>query len=180
LGGRFGLKYPLSLHASLVFEQSYSGVDGDSASAAELFALLSALAEAPIAQSFAVTGSVDQRGHIQTIGGINEKIEGFFDACRGLGLTGKQGVVIPAANTRHLMLRQDVVTAAAEGRLAIYPIDTIDQGIALLTGIAAGEPDDAGIYPPDTINRRVADRLDAFAARAAALLHYVAAVEARL
>ena len=98
LGGRFGLNRPLSLHASLVFEQSYGGVDGDSASAAELFALLSALAEAPITQALAVTGSVDQRGQIQTIGGVNEKIEGFFDACRGVGLTGKQGVVIPAAN----------------------------------------------------------------------------------
>src|SRR5215469_16515950 len=180
LGGRFALKHPLSLHASLVFEQSYSGVDGDSASAAELFALLSALAEAPIAQTFAITGSVDQRGQIQTIGGVNEKIEGFFDACRGVGLNGKQGVVIPAANTRHLMLRQDVVSAAAEGRFAIYPIDTIDQGIALLTGIPAGQPDAAGVYPPDTINRRVADRLDAFAARTAELLHQAAAVEARL
>jgi lon-related putative ATP-dependent protease len=180
LGGRFGLNRPLSLHASLVFEQSYSGVDGDSASAAELFALLSALAEAPIAQTFAVTGSVDQRGQIQTIGGVNEKIEGFFDACRGVGLTGKQGVVIPAANTRHLMLRQDVVTAAAEGRFAIYPIDTIDQGIALLTGIPAGEPGADGIFPPDTINRRVADRLDAFAARAAELLRHATAVEGRL
>jgi len=180
LGGRFGLKQPLSLHASLVFEQSYSGVDGDSASAAELFALLSALAEVPITQALAVTGSVDQRGQIQTIGGVNEKIEGFFDACRGVGLTGKQGVVIPAANVRHLMLRQDVVTAAAEGRFAIYPIDTVDQGIALLTGIPAGEPDAGGVYPPDTINRRVADRLDAFAAKAAELLRQAAAMEARL
>ena len=153
-------------------------VDIDSASAAELFALLSALAEAPIAQSFAVTGSVDQRGQIQTIGGVNEKIEGFFDACRGVELTGKQGVVIPAANVRHLMLRQDVVTAAAEGRFAIYPIDTVDQGIALLTGLPAGQPDAAGVYPPDTINRRVADRLDAFAAKAAELLRQAAA-EAR-
>ena len=179
LGGRFGLNRTLSLNASLVFEQSYSGVNGDSASATELFALLSTLAEAPIAQTFAVTGSVDQRGQIQTIGGVNEKIEGFFDACRGVGLTGKQGVVIPAANVRHLMLRQDVVTAAAEGRFAIYPIDTIDQGITLLTGIPAGEPDADGIYPPDTINRRVADRLDAFAAKAAELLRQAAAAEAQ-
>jgi len=179
LGGHFGLNRPLSLNASLVFEQSYSGVDGDSASAAELFALLSALAEAPITQALAVTGSVDQRGQIQTIGGVNEKIEGFFDACRGVALTGKQGVVIPAANVRHLMLRQDVVTAAAEGRFAIYPIDTVDQGIELLTGIPAGQPDAAGVYPPDTINRRVADRLDAFAAKAGELLRQAAAVEAR-
>ncbi|MGE3784123.1 MAG: Lon protease family protein [Alphaproteobacteria bacterium] len=180
LGGHFGLNRPLSLHASLVFEQSYGGVDGDSASAAELFALLSALAAAPITQALAVTGSVDQRGQIQTIGGVNEKIEGFFDACRGVGLTGKQGVVIPAANVRHLMLRQDVVTAAAEGRFAIYPIDTVDQGIELLTGLSAGQPDTAGVYPPDTIYRRVADRLDAFAARVAELLRQAAAVEARL
>jgi lon-related putative ATP-dependent protease len=180
LGGRFGLNRPLSLNASLVFEQSYSGVDGDSASAAELFALLSALAEAPITQALAVTGSVDQRGQIQTIGGVNEKIEGFFDACRGVALTGKQGVVIPAANVRHLMLRQDVVSAAAEGRFAIYPIDTVDQGIELLTGIPAGQPDATGVYPPDTINRRVADRLDAFAAKAAELLRQAAAVDARI
>jgi predicted ATP-dependent protease len=168
------------LNASLVFEQSYSGVDGDSASAAELFALLSALAEAPITQTLAVTGSVDQRGQIQTIGGVNEKIEGFFDACRDAGLTGKQGVVIPAANVRHLMLRRDVVTAAAEGRFAIYPIDTVDQGIALLTGIPAGQPDATGAYPRDTINWRVGDRLDAFAARAAELIRQAAAAEGRL
>jgi lon-related putative ATP-dependent protease len=180
LGGRFGLNRPLSLNASLVFEQSYSGVDGDSASAAELFALLSALAEVPITQTLAVTGSVDQRGQIQTIGGVNEKIEGFFDACCDAGLTGKQGVVIPAANVRHLMLRQDVVTAATEGRFAIHAIDTVDQGIALLTGIPAGQPDAQGVYPPDTINWRVADRLDAFAARAAELIRQAAAVEGRL
>ena len=180
LGGRFGLNRPLSLHASLVFEQSYGGVDGDSASAAELFALLSALAAAPITQTLAVTGSVDQRGQIQTIGGVNEKIEGFFDACRGVGLTGKQGVVIPAANVRHLMLRKDVVTAAAEGRFAIYPIDTVDQGIELLTGMPAGQTDAAGVYPPGTIGRRVADRLDAFAAKAAEILRQAAALETRL
>ena len=141
LGGRFGKSRPLSLNASLVFEQSYGGVEGDSASAAELFALLSALAEAPIKQCFAVTGSVDQRGQIQAIGGVNEKIEGFFDSCRLTGFTGRQGVIIPASNVRHLMLRRDVVAAAAEGRFAIYPIDTVDQGLELLTGVPAGEPD---------------------------------------
>jgi lon-related putative ATP-dependent protease len=166
LGGRFGHARPLSLSASLVFEQSYGGVDGDSASAAELFALLSALAEAPIKQSLAVTGSVDQRGQIQAIGGVNEKIEGFFDACRVTGFTGHQGVVIPASNVKHLMLRRDVVAAAAEGRFAIYPIDTIDQGLELLTGIAAGRLDTAGNYPPGTLNQRVAARLDALAAKA--------------
>ena len=116
-------------------------MEGDSASAAELFALLSALAEAPIKQCFAVTGSVDQRGQIQAIGGVNEKIEGFFDSCRKTGFTGRQGVIIPASNVRHLMLRHDIVAAAAEGRFTVYPIDTVDQGLELLTGIPAGEPD---------------------------------------
>jgi predicted ATP-dependent protease len=169
LGGRFGDKRPLSLHASLVFEQSYGGVEGDSASAAELFALLSALAEAPIEQRFAVTGSVDQRGQIQAIGGVNEKIEGFFDTCQAIGFTGRQAVMIPASNVKHLMLRRDVVAAVEEGRFAIYPIDTVDQGLELLTGVPAGEPDAAGAYPAGTLNQRIAARLDAFAAAAAAL-----------
>src|SRR6266849_2454263 len=169
LGGRFGATRPLSLNASLVFEQSYGGVDGDSASAAELFALLSALAEAPIKQSFALTGSVDQRGQIQAIGGVNEKIEGFFDSCRITGFTGHQGVIIPASNVKHLMLRRDVVAAAEEGRFKIYPIDTVDQGLELLTGIPAGHPDANGDYPPGTLNQRIAARLDAFAAKAAEL-----------
>jgi len=169
LGGRFGTNRPLSLNASLVFEQSYGGVDGDSASAAELFALLSVLAEAPIKQSFAVTGSIDQRGQIQAIGGVNEKIEGFFDSCRITGFTGRQGVIIPASNVRHLMLRRDVVAAAEEGRFRVFPIDTVDQGLELLTGIPAGEPDTEGHYPEGTLNHRIAARLDAFAAKAAEL-----------
>ena len=167
LGGRFGKTRPLSLNASLVFEQSYGGVDGDSASAAELFALLSALAEAPIKQSFALTGSVDQRGQIQAIGGVNEKIEGFFDSCRITGFTGRQGVIIPVSNVTHLMLRRDVVAAAEQGKFAIFPIDTVDQGLELLTGIPAGQPDAAGDYPAGTLNHRIAARLDAFAAKAA-------------
>ena len=179
LGGRFGSTRPLSLNASLVFEQSYGGVDGDSASAAELFALLSALAEAPISQSFAVTGSVDQLGRIQAIGGVNEKIEGFFDVCGITGFTGRQGVIIPASNVKHLMLRQDVVAAAAEERFRIIPIDTVDQGLALLTGIAAGEPDAEGDYPAGTINHRIAARLDAFAAKAAELARNTAVTQAR-
>jgi len=134
IGGRFGATRPLSLHASLVFEQNYGGVDGDSASGAELFALLSALAEAPIKQCFAVTGSVDQHGQYQAIGGVNEKIEGFFDVCRLTGLTGEQGVMIPASNVKHLMLRQDVVAACAAGQFRIVPIDTVDQGLEILTG----------------------------------------------
>jgi lon-related putative ATP-dependent protease len=169
LGGRFGGTRPLSLNASLVFEQSYGGIDGDSASAAELFALLSALADAPIKQSFAVTGSVDQHGQIQAIGGVNEKIEGFFDACRLTGPGDGQAVIIPASNVKHLMLRRDVVAAAAEGRFAILPIDTVDQGIELLTGIPAGAAGGAGGYPVGSINYRIAARLDAFAARAAEL-----------
>jgi len=170
LGGRFGKTRPLSLNASLVFEQSYGGVEGDSASAAELFALLSALAEAPIKQSFAVTGSVDQRGQIQAIGGVNEKIEGFFDSCRISGFTGRQGAIIPASNVKHLMLRRDIVAASEAGRFEIYAMDTVDQGLELLTGIPAGRPDTDGNYPAGTLNQRVAKRLDAFAEKAAELV----------
>ena len=165
LGGRFGRTGPLSLTASLVFEQSYSGVEGDSASAAELFALLSALSETPIRQSFAVTGSIDQHGRIQAIGGVNEKIEGFFDICRVRGLTGRQGVIIPASNVQHLMLRADIAAAAAAGQFSIIPIETVDQGMELLTGIPAGEADVTGLYEEGTLNRRVAARLAGFAKR---------------
>jgi lon-related putative ATP-dependent protease len=163
LGGRYATERPLTLSASLVFEQSYGGVDGDSASAAELFALLSALADVPIKQSLAVTGSVNQHGQIQAIGGANEKIEGFFDICRARSLTGEQGVLIPAANVKNLMLRQDVIDAVAEGKFAIYAIETIDQGIEILTGVTAGERDEEGNYPEGSINRLVADRLTRFA-----------------
>ncbi len=169
LGGRFGRNGPLSLTASLVFEQSYGGVEGDSASAAELFALLSALADAPIRQSFAVTGSVDQHGQIQAIGGVNEKIEGFFDVCQRRGLTGEQGVLIPVSNVQHLMLRHDVVEAAAAGRFSVVPVETIDQGIGLLTGLPAGVLQAAGGYPEGTLNRRISARLAAFAQRAVAV-----------
>jgi lon-related putative ATP-dependent protease len=163
LGGRYALDVPMSLYASLVFEQSYGGVDGDSASSAELYALLSALAEVPLRQDLAVTGSVDQHGMVQAIGGVNEKIEGFFDVCAARGLTGTQGVLIPASNAQHLMLRSDVVQACAAGRFAVYPIRTIDQGIQLLTGLAAGERGSDGLYPQATVNRLVEDRLAAFA-----------------
>jgi len=162
LGGRFGRGGPLSLTASLVFEQSYGGVEGDSASAAELFALMSALAGVPILQSYAVTGSVDQHGRIQAIGGANEKIEGFFDICRTRGLTGRQGVILPASNVQHLMLRADIVEAAAAGQFRVIAIETVDQGLELLTGMPAGEADITGRYPAGTINRRVADRLAEF------------------
>jgi predicted ATP-dependent protease len=163
LAGRYALDTPMSLFASLVFEQSYGGVEGDSASSAELYALLSALADVPLRQDLAVTGSVNQHGEIQAIGGVNEKIEGFFDICAKRGLTGTQGVLIPQANVQHLMLRKDVIEACAAGRFAVYPIATIDDGIALLTGLAAGKRDAEGNYPPDSINRRVEDRLRDFA-----------------
>jgi len=163
LAGRYALDTPMSLFASLVFEQSYGGVEGDSASSAELFTLLSALADAPLRQDLAVTGSVNQHGEMQAIGGVNEKIEGFFDICRARGLSGKQGVLIPQANVQHLMLRQDVIDACKAGRFAIYPVSTIDEGIALLTDRAAGVRGADGNYPPDSINRRIEERLRAFA-----------------
>jgi lon-related putative ATP-dependent protease len=159
LGARYAPDRPLALSASLVFEQSYSGVEGDSASSAELYALLSALAELPVKQSLAVTGSVNQRGEVQAIGGVNEKIEGFFDLCRARGLTGEHGVLIPATNVKHLMLRRDVVEAAEAGKFHVYPVETIDQGIEILTGVEAGDRDSAGRFPVGTVNQRVESRL---------------------
>lgn len=155
LGARYAVEHPLALSASLVFEQSYGGIEGDSASSAELYALLSAISKVPIKQGFAVTGSVDQGGNVQAIGGVNEKIEGFFDICRARGLSGDQGVLIPHTNIRHLMLRQDVIDNVREGKFHIYPVETIDQGIELLTGIKAGEPDQSGRYPEDSVNGKV-------------------------
>ena len=163
LSAHYATDRPLSLSASLVFEQSYSGVDGDSASSAELYALLSALAEVPIKQSLAVTGSVNQFGQVQAIGGVNEKIEGFFDLCKANGLDGGNGVLIPASNATHLMLRDDVIEAAAAGTFHVYPIKTIDQGIELLTGKPAGKRGRNGTFPAGTINRMVDDRLMALA-----------------
>jgi lon-related putative ATP-dependent protease len=165
LGARYALDYPLSLSASLVFEQSYGGVEGDSASSAELYALLSALAGVPLRQSIAVTGSVNQHGEVQAIGGVNEKIEGFFDICNSRGLNGEQGVLIPAANVRHLMLRNDVVAAVEAGRFAVYPVTHVDEGIELLTGITAGARDTQGLFPEASINRLVEDRLVQFSSR---------------
>jgi lon-related putative ATP-dependent protease len=159
LGARYASDRPLSLSASLVFEQSYSGVEGDSASSAELYALISAISEVPIKQSLAVTGSVNQHGEVQPIGGVNEKIEGYFDICVQRGLTGEQGVLIPQSNIKNLMLHQDVVDAVRSGKFHIYPIDTIDQGLEVLTGIPSGEADEEGNYPPETINGKVQARL---------------------
>jgi lon-related putative ATP-dependent protease len=165
LAARYGTEEPLSLAATLVFEQSYGGIDGDSASSAELYALLSSLAELPIRQGMAVTGSVNQFGEVQAIGGVNEKVEGFFDLCAARGLTGEHGVVIPAANVKHLMLRRDVVAAVEAGRFRIHAVRHVDEGIELLTGVPAGTADAAGEYPEGSVNRRVRDRLRSFAER---------------
>jgi lon-related putative ATP-dependent protease len=162
LGGRYALDRPLALSASLVFEQTYGEVEGDSASCAELYALLSALADLPIKQSLAVTGSVNQRGEVQAIGGVNEKIEGFFDLCRARGLSGEQGVLIPATNVAHLMLRQDVVEAVRDGKFRIFPVSTIDEGLELLTGIPAGARQPDGFFPEGSVNQKVELRLVLF------------------
>ncbi len=159
LASRFSQNAPLSMEATLVFEQSYGEIDGDSASSTELYALLSALSDVPIKQNLAVTGSVNQFGQIQAIGGVNEKIEGFFDICRMRGLTGTQGVLIPKTNVVNLMLRQDVVEACKSGMFHIYPVSTIDEGIEILTGLPAGERDKNGNYPENSINGKVQRKL---------------------
>jgi lon-related putative ATP-dependent protease len=163
LTDRYAKKHPLSLTARLVFEQSYSGVDGDSASSTETYAMLSALSEIPIKQSFAVTGSVNQKGEVQAIGGVNHKIEGFYDLCKIKGLNGEHGVVIPQSNVKNLMLREDVVDAIKEGKFHIYPVKTIDQGIEVLTGISAGQLNENGAYSEGTINYLVQKKLDEMA-----------------
>ncbi len=160
---RYGQAKPLNLAASLAFEQSYEGVEGDSASAAELIALLSAIADIPLRQDRAVTGSINQHGVIQAVGGINEKIEGFFAICRMKGLTGSQGVIIPAANKRHLMLKVEVVEAVAAGKFHIWPITSSDEGLALLTDMQVGEQQDDGAYPEGTVNYAVHRKLDEYA-----------------
>lgn len=159
LRSRYARGVPFSLSASLVFEQSYSPVEGDSASLAELCALLSAIAGLPLRQSLAVTGSIDQAGSVQPIGGVNEKIEGFFDVCRARGLTGEQGVVIPRANVKHLMLREDVVEAARGGLFHVYAVGDANEAISLLTGLVAGERDSRGRVPEGTVNHMVAAKL---------------------
>lgn len=163
LGGKYAQQTPLSLSSTVCFEQSYDGVDGDSASSTELYAILSSLSELPIKQGIAVTGSVNQNGEVQAIGGVNQKIEGHYDVCRLKGLTGAQGVMIPRANMRHLMLRPDVVDAVKAGKFHIYAVAKIDDGIEVLTGVAAGEHDDAGKYPEGSVNSRVQKKLQQFA-----------------
>ena len=162
LGQRFAQTQPLTLSASLTFEQSYGEISGDSASSTELYVLLSALAEVPIKQGIAVTGSVNQRGEVQAIGGVNHKIEGYFEICAQRGLTGEQGVMIPRANMQNLMLRRPVVDAVAAGQFHIWAVEHVDQGIEVLTGVAAGELDEDGNWSDGSINDLVRKRLAAF------------------
>jgi lon-related putative ATP-dependent protease len=160
LGWRYARTRPLSINASIVMEQSYGTVDGDSASLAELCALLSSLSEVPIRQSVAMTGSVNQYGQVQAIGGVNEKIEGFFDVCQARGLRGDQGVIIPASNTPHLMLSEAVTQACAEGRFHVWAVQTVDEALALLTDQPLGQPDAQGRCPEGTLHRRIEDLLE--------------------
>ncbi len=163
LGQKYSSRFPLSCAASISFEQSYEEVEGDSAACAELYTLLSSLGEIPIKQGLAVTGSVNQHGQVQPVGGVTRKIEGFFETCKVKGLTGEQGVIIPAANVRHLMLREEVVQAVQDNKFHIYAVETIDEGLEILTGMAAGEPDEEGNYPEGTAHGAVQGRLRQFA-----------------
>ena len=164
LRGTYATKRPLSLTASVAFEQSYGGVDGDSASSTEVYAILSSLSGLPLRQDLAVTGSLNQRGEIQPIGGVNEKIEGFFDVCRAKGLTGTQGVLIPRQNVQNLMLRAEVAEAVRDGKFHVYPVGTVDEGIEILTGVEAGKPGEDGSYPEGTVHHLVDAELQRLAA----------------
>jgi predicted ATP-dependent protease len=159
LGGTYAQHQPLSLSASLTFEQNYMEIDGDSASAAELYALLSSLSGLPVAQGIAVTGSCDQWGEIQPVGGVTEKIEGFFAVCSARGLTGDQGVLIPEANVSNLMLNDEVIAAVEKGCFHIWPMRHVDEGMALLLGCPAGTPDDEGRYPEGSVHHAVQEKL---------------------
>ena len=166
LGGllRFLLRtdHPMAFSASVAFEQSYGGIDGDSASGAETICLLSALAGIPIKQSMAITGAVDQRGHLEAIGGVNEKIEGFFDACNYFGLTGDQGVVVPKSNAGDLMLRSDIVEAAEAGKFRVHAVDNIYDAIELMTGVPAGRSDDSNVYPEGSLLAQAQQKVGEF------------------
>ena len=166
LGRTFAQKHPLCLSVSITFEQNYGGIDGDSASSTELYAILSSLAGVPIFQGIAVTGSVDQKGRIQAIGGVNQKIEGFFDVCRNRGLTGKQGVIIPRSNVQNLMLKRQIVEAVAQGKFHIWAVEKVEEGIEILTGVPAGRPDHKGNWPPDTLYGKVQARLKGYLVQA--------------
>jgi lon-related putative ATP-dependent protease len=159
LGSRYAAKKPISLSASITFEQLYEMVEGDSASCAELYALISSISGIPLKQSIAITGSMDQNGEVQPVGGINEKIEGFFDLCRLTGFDGSQGVIMPTRNVKNLMLKKDVVEAVKEGKFFIYPIQRADEGLEIITGMQVGELKDDGTYPEGTINYLVVKRL---------------------
>ncbi|MCK4236423.1 MAG: ATP-dependent protease, partial [Candidatus Krumholzibacteria bacterium] len=163
LRGKYGSENPLVMSASLAFEQSYGGVDGDSASSTELYAILSSLSELPLRQDIAVTGSINQKGEIQPIGGVNEKIEGFFKVCRARGLKGAEGVIIPAQNVPDLMLDKEVVEAVKNKKYHIYPIRTVDEGISILTDVRAGRMLKDGNYSKGSVNRLVQERLIAMA-----------------
>jgi predicted ATP-dependent protease len=169
LSGYLNEKYaqdkPLSLSARLVFEQNYEGVEGDSASGAELYAILSALSSVPIKQNIAVTGSVNQKGEVQAIGGVNEKIEGFFEVCKTKGLTGQQGVMIPESNVQNLMLKEEILDSVKEGKFHIYAVNSIDQGIEILTGTKAGARRKDGTFEKETVSDRVDKRLREMAER---------------
>jgi lon-related putative ATP-dependent protease len=167
LAEKFAQERPLSLSARLVFEQNYAGVEGDSASSTELYALLSAIADLPIKQGIAVTGSVNQKGQVQAIGGVNEKIEGFFEVCKALGLTGEQGVIIPASNAENLMLKESVVAEVQEGKFHLWSIDAIDEGIEILTGVKAGRRSPEGGFEEGGVFARVDARLQELAERLA-------------
>ena len=159
LGEKFAQDFPLSLTASLCFEQLYNGVDGDSASSTECYAILSSLSGIPINQSIAVTGSVNQKGHIQPIGGVNEKIEGFYNVCKQRGLNGEHGVMIPIQNVRNLHLSDEIIESVKKGKFHIYAVSTIDEGIEILTGVPAGKQNKDGKFPAGTINYLVYEKL---------------------
>jgi predicted ATP-dependent protease len=165
LRGRYAQELPLALQATITFEQSYGAVEGDSASATELYALLSALSSLPLRQGIAVTGSVNQHGEVQAVGGVTHKIEGFYAACKTLGLSGDQGVIIPRANIPNLMLKDEVIEATREGHFHVWAVDTIDQGIELLTGHPAGARQEDGTYPEETVNALIEHKLRVYAER---------------
>ncbi|MBE6012054.1 MAG: ATP-dependent protease, partial [Lachnospiraceae bacterium] len=167
LGSVYAQEFPLSLSCRICFEQNYSGIDGDSASSAELYAIISSLSDMPLSQEIAVTGSINQFGEIQPIGGVSYKVEGFFDICNKRGLTGTQGVIIPEQNIPDLVLKDEVLEAIKENKFHIYPIKKVSEGIELLMGSPAGEKDSKGKFPPDSVHSKALKKLKKFYKRAA-------------